>query len=122
MRPITAHIVEGVNEPLALNVLDEPSPSGANHHYLITYSPGDGRPAVSRPIRFQYGPIAEGVNGITHEALLAIVQDRLACLQCGPFACETNRQALEHVSLALESLQALTRERMERGADDPHRS
>ena len=37
-------------------------------------------------IRFQNGPIAEaGVNGLTHEALLAVLEDRLVGFQSGPY-------------------------------------
>ena len=87
MRELTSHKVNGLNEALKIEVLDEPGAGGANHVYGITDSTfigGSEPPKVTCPIRFQNGPIAEaGVNGISGEALLAIVEDRLKCFQAG---------------------------------------
>lgn len=97
MREITSHIVNPVNDKLKITVLDEPGADGANHIYGISgmdlvrnvaaMNTPDDRPEDEASIIFQCGPIAEhGVNGITQEALLAIVADRLR-LQCrGPEA------------------------------------
>lgn len=41
---------------------------------------------------------------LTNEALLAIVADRLECVQSGEIACEENHQALSHISIALRKL------------------
>lgn len=71
-------------------------------------------------VYFQNGPIAEvGVNSVTHEALLAIVIDRLRCFQAGQFACPENADALTHATEALEALKSRARNRMARGVDGP---
>lgn len=57
-------------------------------------------------ILFQHGnPGTEGVNGITMEALLAVVIDRLEGFQAGPYACEENRQAMNKIQRGLTLLQ-----------------
>lgn len=116
MRQITSHIVNPVNDKLAITVTDEPGAGGANHEYRISWERGalGGKCLIS----FQNGPIAEhGVNGITQEALLAIVADRLNSFQNGPFACRENEVALEKVVEAMETLQMRTKARMARGVE-----
>ena len=69
-------------------------------------------------ISFQNGPIQEaGVNGISGEALLAVVIDRLRCFQKGPFNSEDNAIALTHLEGALSQLQKRTRDRLARGVE-----
>jgi hypothetical protein len=122
VRKIETHAVNGLNEALILTVLDEPGQGGACHQYLIQADESkvtlkDGV-TVSCLIQFQNGPIKEhGVNGISGEVLLAVVRDRLECFQRGPFACDTNQQALDHVVAAMESLHSRTKERVVRGVE-----
>lgn len=116
MRTIDDHKVNPANDTLTLNVMDEPGAGGANHHYCVT----DGG-LVDVDIKFQNGPIAEaGVNGLTHEVLLAIVADRLRSFQKGPYACKANACALTHIEEAQHWLQQRTIERMRRGVEGTH--
>lgn len=110
-------------------MLDEPGSGGACHHYFIGGFHTKGNPAADSScnddtavhLLFQNGPIAEvGVNGITHEALLAILIDRLEHFQNGPFANPHNRDALTHLQMAQKALHDRTRERMERGVEGTH--
>jgi hypothetical protein len=127
MRTITDHIVEGdsANHQLTISVLDEPGQGGANHQYQIDVDKGlsgDGERSL-RPclVAFQNGPIKEfGVNGVTQEALLAIVIDRLRSFQAGPFASPFNASALRHCEQALGDLQQRTRNRIARGVEGTH--
>lgn len=122
MRELTHHIVEGdsVNHQLRVRVHDEPGSGGANHVYSITGPIGvGGFPETG--ISFQDGPIKEaGVNGLTHEALLAILIDRMEGFQAGPYASEDNAQALHCMKLALGYLQNRTRARIARGVEGTH--
>jgi hypothetical protein len=69
-------------------------------------------------IGFQNGPNKEaGVNGISHEVLLAIVADRLRGFQKGPYSCRDNALALQHVEGAMLWLGKRTREREARGVE-----
>lgn len=126
MREITSHIVNPINDKIKIEVTDEPGAGGANHRYKLSgmyLSNNQSRVTAEDPIGFltilfQNGPIAENeVNGITQEALLAIVADRLESFQAGPFACPENRNALAHVHDALTWLQSRTKARMERGVE-----
>ncbi len=117
-REITGHKVNPVNDQLLVEALDPPGPGGASHEYLIVTPPPHGR---AFQISFQLGPIAEaGVNGITHEALLAILIDRLEHFQAGPYANDYNAVALGHLQSAQGALFDRTRERMSRGVEGTH--
>lgn len=71
-------------------------------------------------IKFQDGPVKDnGVNGLTNEALLAIVTHRLSVLN-GEFPCRENEDAIDHVDLALEALEARTKARIARGVGGTH--
>lgn len=146
MRQLTDHIVSGDQAvQLDVQVLDEPGAGGANHQYMITFGEKKDKPTIAeleellskedgpRPqmwpdgsvslghatfIGFQNGPIKEaGVNGITQEALLTIVIDRLRSFQKGPFSCRENAIALTHCEEALMWLQRRTVERIKRGVE-----
>ena len=66
------------------------------------------------------GVDGNGVNGITHEALLAIVADRLRSFQAGPYSCKANACALTHIEEAQHWLQQRTLDRMRRGIEGTH--
>ena len=128
MRQLSSHIVNPANDKLTITVEDDPGQGGACHRYKITGFDAGTNPSHRPPegqfdkvILFQNGPIAEfGVNGLTHEALLAILQDRLVYFQAGPYACEENRVALEHIESAQIILHARTKARMARNVEGTH--
>jgi hypothetical protein len=146
MRTISDHTVSGDQAvQLDIAVLDEPGQGGANHQYMISWGEKREKPTISeleemlakdegpKPqmwpdgsvtigqtcfIGFQNGPIKEyGVNGITQEALLAVVIDRLRSFQAGPFSCRENSIALTHIEEALMWLQRRTVARIKRGVE-----
>lgn len=116
MRTITDHKLNGLNDALNITVLDDPGAGGACHVYEIDANESQfGEPVV---IAFQNGPIQEaGVNGISGEALLAIVIDRLRCFQAGEYAHPYNEAALVQLEHALGWLQKRTKERLARGVE-----
>lgn len=74
-------------------------------------------------INFQRGAIkASGVNGCSNEDLLAIVKDRLKCLQKGRFPCAENNRAIEHIGVALSYLYNRTADRKHRGVEGQHKA
>lgn len=113
-REITSHRVNGVNDKLAVAAVDEPGSGGANHAYCITPTVGNAR---GLRIDFQNGPLGEFANGVTHEALLAILIDRLECFQRGLYACRENALALTKLEEAMHWLQHRTRARVARGVE-----
>lgn len=122
MRTLTSHKVNGLNEALVIRADDEPGQGGANHDYTI-YVPNDAsnenlNANVVVKIGFQNGPIAEaGVNGISNESLLAIVEDRLSGFQSGKYSCRENALALTKLQEAMMWLHKRTRDRQARGVE-----
>lgn len=119
-REITSHKVNECNEALKIHVLDQPGSGGACHEYALSVqSEKVGFPLVT--LKFQNGPIKEvGTNGITHEALLAILEDRLQSFQNGPYACSENATALTYIQCAQNMLKSRTTARMNRGVEGTH--
>lgn len=116
MRTITEHRVNPANDLITITVTDEPGAGGAHHAYELSFP---GTPATH--INFQNGPIAEaGVNGLTHEALIAVVVDRMRSFQAGPYACRENALALTKLEEAQMWLLQRTRGRMARGVEGAH--
>ena len=116
MRTLEGHKVNPANDQLVVTVRDAPGAGNACHDYQIKLPDGSGI-----RIGFQNGPIAEaGVNGITHEVLLAILIDRLEGFQDGEFANHYNQAALDHLKAALAALLERTQERMRRGVEGTH--
>lgn len=116
-RELTSHKVAGLNEAIKISALDEPGQGNACHRYFIEIETGPGR-AAGWPIEFQDGPIqAHGPNGVSNEALLAIVEDRLLGFQSGQFACRENAVALTKIQEAMMWLQKRTRARLARGVE-----
>lgn len=132
MRTIEDHKVNPANDTLSITVIDEPGSGGACHHYKIEgfntssnasdpFVVRHGGPAEHATVLFQNGPITDvGVNGVTHEVLLAIVADRLRSFQKGPYSCKANACALTHIEEAMHWLQQRTIERMRRGVEGTH--
>ena len=114
-RALNDHVVSGDQAvQVEITVLDPPGQGGASHDYELKY----GDDAEHLIIHFQNGPISEfGVNGITQEALLAVVIDRLRSFQSGPFSCRENAIALTHFEEGLMWLQRRTVARIKRGVE-----
>lgn len=126
MRNITSHVVEGdaANHQIEVAAHDGHNGSGAGHIYVIsadlTNNPGylPINPEQEILILFQNGPIKDaGVNGLTNEALLAVLIDRTEIFQQGPFACEENARALTGLRDALDAFQIRTRRRIAKGIE-----
>ena len=123
MRELNDHKVNPANDLLTVTAEDAPGSGGANHVYRIVYpdaQPG-GPTMAPTDLFFQNGPINEvGVNGLTHEALLAILCDRLRGFQAGPYHSADNAEALACMEQAQIALQRRTKARMARGVEGTH--
>lgn len=133
-RELTGHRINPANDTLAITVVDEPGSGGANHVYFITGHAFDSNPGAAAALEhakavdkegsvvlFQNGPINEvGVNGVTHEALMEILIDRLKGFQSGQYACRENAVALTHLETAKLWLAKRTLDRMARGVEGTH--
>jgi len=115
MSEVTSHKVNGLNELLRIEVLDDPGPGNACHQYSITPTIGN---ASGVRIDFQKGPLKESPpNGLSNESLLAIVEHRLQGFQSGIYACRENALALTKIQEAMHWLHHRTRERVARGVE-----
>jgi hypothetical protein len=135
MREITSHVVNPANDRLKITVEDEPGQGNACHLYMIRgfntatnasdpFVERHGAPSEHATILFQNGPIdadGNGLNGLTHEALIAILIDRMEGFQSGPYACRENAIALTHLQDAAHWLAHRTRARMARGVEGTHK-
>src|SRR5690606_7928454 len=118
MRTIEDHKVNPADATLVIQATDEPGAGGANHRYEITGMSFGNNPSLldaaghhtqisdgRSVVLFQNGPIPDaGVNGVTHEALLAIVADRLRSFQAGAYSCRENALALTKIEEAMHWL------------------
>ncbi len=119
MRDIPSHQINECNSAITIHA-DERDPKNGNapHYYEILVGAPENDPAERTELRFQHGPIKEvGTNGITHEVLIAILVDRLEGFQDGPYACQENADALNHLRAAAERLHDRTKARVERGVE-----
>lgn len=111
------HETNAANRAIRI-VSDEPDPNNGNasHEYRLDWGHG------INVIEFQQGPIGEvgGVNGVTNEALLAVVIDRLRGFQSSKFSCRENALALTKLEEALQWLHWRTRGREARGVEGTH--
>jgi hypothetical protein len=107
VRQISTHVVPGdiCNEQITILAKGLPNTGGAHTVYTIN----------DKVIEFQVGNPADGVNGITNEALLAIVIDRLQGFVNGPFHSIDTHVALANCKRAMECLHHRTRDRIENG-------
>lgn len=127
MREITSHHTNAANRAITI-AADEPDPNNGNASHVYTLEIHDPHAAYTistardnQLIEFQHGPIAEvGINGITNEALLAIVIDRLQGFQTSKYACRENALALTKLQEAAMWLEWRTKARTARGVEGTH--
>lgn len=122
MRKLIDHKVNGLNERIEIHATDEAGDGGANHNYIISFSKespcGLTGSLEQIEITFQKGPIKiAGYNGISNEALMAIVLDRLRGFQSGQFRCRENALALTALEESLLWLNKRTQDRMKAGIE-----
>lgn len=114
MKEITAHKVGAVNETITIEALGLRASRGAHHLYRVMALGYPGSPPLGTLLPFAF----DGHGGLTNEALLAVVLDRLQDFQAGSFPCQENQDAVLLLQVALRSLQ---RRANETPPDDPPR-
>lgn len=131
MRTITTHQVaeNSSADRLDIWVQDEAGAGNAHHVYgIYGFWTRNNRSATLQnqdetclQILFQNGPVTESLNGVTNEALLAIVIDRLESFQKGDYGCDENDWALSYCKSALAALHNRTRDRISRNVEGTYK-
>lgn len=99
----------GLNDMITITADPRDSDAGgASHRYRVRMDISGTAEAIDSgctgkaskivaDIQFQHGPrgLVDSEFGVTHEALLTILIDRMEAFQAGPFACRENQLALE---------------------------
>lgn len=81
------------------------------HHYQVLAG------TKTLTVDFQRGGVVDnGVNGVTNEALLAILIHRTKFLD-GKFPCDENKRAIQHMEEALCNLEVRSARRITRGVE-----
>ena len=91
---------------------------GQCHRYRIALHSDEVSAPTVKFLQFQDGPPSEvGINGVTEEALIAVLIDRLERFNEGPYRCRQNSVAITKLEEALMWLGDRTAERSERGVE-----
>jgi hypothetical protein len=101
---------------------DERGTDNAHHAYTINVrafeQPKDAAPTLSVTLQFQNGSLSEvGGNGITDQALLAIILDRKRSFNDGPFRCRENSMVITKLEEALMWEEKRGNDRARRGVE-----
>lgn len=108
---ISGEKIHSDSNNVCVDHMDAPNiPEG---HWYQIYNPEN----FTVDINFQNGPVKEhGVNGITNEALLAIILHRLRVLNQA-YPCRENSLAITNIEQGLMWLEQRTRDRQKRGVE-----
>lgn len=102
--------------PINIEVRDE---SGTGHDYVFLYDENPDGPELKGlgELHFQNGLISEhGVNGVTNEAVLEALIDRMGKLQ-QTMPCRENALAITKMEEALMWFNRRTQKRVEQGVE-----
>lgn len=116
-RLLSDHEINDFNKTHILVHSVEP---GHEYNIIVENGPNELTKSFVTKLTFQHGPVADGANGITDEALLAIVLDRLRGFQGTAFRCRENSLVITKLEEALHWLQHRAQERERRGVEGTH--
>lgn len=121
---IRDHEINPANASITIEA-DAPNPENGNASHVYTVTAEDG--TVLGVLRFQNGPVhalndgsINGVNGLTHEVLIAIVLDRLRGFQTSKYSTCENSLTITKLEEALQWSHWRTRARVARGVEGTH--
>ena len=108
----THHGADPINNKVVVEAWDDTPATGSNRVYRLSVNVEDHNQEIAK-IKFHAGP--GDVDGVTNEALLAVLIDRLRGFQNGPTSCRENAISLTKLEEALLWLQSRSRDRVNRG-------
>jgi len=117
VRELNGHSVKGEAIQLRVLALDNPDDSGASHQFRFERDDGSQVGAIN----FHTGVIEPhaglDVNGVTMEALIVVMIDRLKGFQKGENPHKQNDFARKRLEEALKALQGRTEELLEKSKE-----
>lgn len=132
-RGVTSHHGNYLNDNIHVGAIGEPGPGGAIIQYevapLVSMELTEEQKArlgiekrmvphaSTITIKFQDGNPADGINGVSNEALLAVLMDRTLGFQNGPGRCAENAEVLEHLTAAMNIWKRRTARRVAEGTE-----
>ena len=114
MREVKYRDVGLFTDKIKINA-NEAGAGGASTEYNVDLDSSEGE--IRTEINFQVGNPLENVNGITNEALLSILIDRMEGFNSGNFRTREGALVLTKLEEALHWMQARTMERRARGVE-----
>lgn len=123
-----AEVVSGDAGGKTIDATNPDEATGSPKRYVISGFNADTNPAKEEGdsatqcvILMQNGVIPDvGLNGVTAEDLLKVVEEVFVCYQESKFACEENEQVLTHVRAAREAILSRLSRRAEQGTEGTH--
>lgn len=133
MKKLTHHQVNPLNKTIQIEAVGPAASGGAYCHYRIegidiSKSQANVPEIFNKhqiDVVFHSGEVDKDnpqANGVTHEALLAILIDRLECLQAGPYSCYETSAVLHKLYEASFWLSHRTKIRTAQGVEGLHRN
>jgi len=120
VRTVHGHEGSALNNGIKINC-DARDENGGSHVYRLRVGAQGEHFSSDQEIEFQNGPLQEaGLNGISDEALLAIVIDRLEGFQTAKYHSRYNALAITKLEEAMHWLNARTTDRQKRGVEGTH--
>lgn len=114
---LTHHDGGALNDKIRITAREPVGPGGASQCYQLDLHDPTGGDVSPTVLNFQSGNPADGINGWSNEALLAVVIDRLRGFDKGPFRTRQNSLALTNAEQALHWLKDRTGDRISRGVE-----
>ena len=121
VRAVHGHKGNTLNNGIKIDC-DARDENGGSHIYRLRVNAQGEHYSAEQEIEFQNGPLQEaGHNGISDEALLAIVIDRLEGFQTAQYRSRYNALAITKLEEAMHWLNARTTDRQKRGVEGTHK-
>ena len=120
-RPLFDHKNNKFNrECVEVETMDTRASDGAHHEYVIRVNPENsvGTPVMVCGLQFQNGGLKEvGANGITDQALIAVVLDRMRSFNDGQFRCRENSMIITKLEEAMLWMEKRSNDRARRNVE-----
>lgn len=118
-RELDDHKTSKLNrENIVVKTADFRAVDNAHHKYTVECKDADGATVECCEINFQNGGLKDvGPNGITEQALMAIILDRYRSFNAGPYSCRENAMVITKLEEVLMWSEKRANDRAKRGVE-----